>query len=172
MNRLLKSLHALSNAMFSVQKIVLLALVLAMVVINIAQIAGRYLFNFSIPWSEETSVVLFIVIIMLGGNIAVRNDSEIRIAFLSFKSAKANAILGLVIDIVSLITIALFTISAAMLVEHAFKFRQVISSLQLSYAYVFLVLPIGFTMIGLDKIVKIVEKIALIMGAGTRGEKL
>lgn len=152
-------MERISSRIYSLQKMILLILVSAITLINIAQITGRYVFHFSLPWSEQVSVLLFIIIIMLGGSIAVRTDSEIKIAFFNFKSVIAQHLLAILVDVVSFVTVIFFVYSSVSFFQHALKFKQVISSVQISYAYVFIFLPIGFILIGLEKLFNIIRKI-------------
>ena len=66
MVKVLSILNKLDNAIFVVQKILILIGVIAMVVINGAQVFCRYVIHSSLAWSEQTSVLLFFILIMLG----------------------------------------------------------------------------------------------------------
>jgi TRAP-type C4-dicarboxylate transport system permease small subunit len=130
--------------------VILLLIVVTLVIVNNAQVAGRYVFNFSLPWSEQLSVVLFIFIMVLGGNLAIKTDDEIRIDLRFTDPAKQN-ILSMVRDIISLLVLIVLLCSSVFLILHSFKFRQVISSMQLPYSVVFIVMAVGFAMMIFDK---------------------
>jgi C4-dicarboxylate transporter DctQ subunit len=115
--------------------------------INIAQITGRYLFFYSIPWSEQLSVVIFILIIFFGQNLATRSDNEIRIDVIPVTNASVYRIMLIVSDLACLVTLVLLFASSILLVQNAMRFSQVISSLHLPYLYVFCVIPLGFFLI-------------------------
>lgn len=169
MDHFLKQLNRITDSIFSFQKWFLLLLVSLMTIINVAQVIGRYVFHFSIPWSEQVSVILFIYIIMIGANIAVKTDTEIKIAILNFKDRKKQAILGIIIDIFSIGAVIFFMISAIGLVMHSLHFKQVVSSIQLNYVFVFLILPIGFLLIVMDKFVNLLRKIVFVLDHGKGG---
>lgn len=152
-------MERISNWLYNLQKLVLLILVTVITVINMAQITGRYVFHFSLPWSEQLSVLLFIVIIMLGGSISIRSNSEIRIAFFNFKNAVAQKCLDLLVDLISFATIIFFITSSVAFFKHSLRFKQVVSSMQISYSYVFIFLIIGFSLMGLEKLFSIVRNI-------------
>ncbi len=152
-------LGRISDALYAVQKIVLLFLVSVITVINIAQIAGRYVFHFSLPWSEQLSVLLFIVIIMLGGSLSIRTNSEIRIAFFNFKSRIAQSYMAAAVDLVSFVTIIFFVNSSISFFKHSLRFKQVVSSLQISYSYIFAFLIIGFVLMGMEKLFNLIRTI-------------
>ncbi len=154
-----QTLERISNGIYSLQKGALLFLVSAITLINLAQIAGRYLFHFSLPWSEQLSVLLFIVIIMLGGSIAIRNDSEIKIAILKFKNPRTQQYFSIAVDLISLITIIFFVYASVGFFTHSLKYRQLVSSMQISYSYVFFFLPAGFALMGVEKLFHLIRKI-------------
>jgi len=150
MKQILNGYKKLERVLFSAQKVLLLIMVVVIVGINVAQVAGRYLFHFSLPWSEQLSIVLFIGLILLGGNLAVKTDSEIKID-LRFKDPAKQRVLDVVRDVFSLVAMIIFFISSIMMVRHALTYMQIISSLKLNYAYVFMVMPVGFGLMILDK---------------------
>ena len=105
MVKVLSILNKLDNAIFVVQKILILIGVIAMVVINGAQVFCRYVIHSSLAWSEQTSVLLFFILIMLGANLAVKTDTETKIDILRFKNDKANATLHLITDVLSVVAV-------------------------------------------------------------------
>ena len=61
---------------------VAIVLLLAMVSLIFVQILGRYVFNYSISWSEESASFAQIWLVMLGSGIAMRNRRHVGIDFL------------------------------------------------------------------------------------------
>ena len=59
--------------------VVLVALLTAMIGLIMFQILGRYVFNYSISWSEEAAIFVQIWIVMLGAGLAMRNRHHIGI---------------------------------------------------------------------------------------------
>lgn len=158
-----------------VQKAVLIVLCIAITAINISQVAGRYLFSYSIPWSEQLSVVLFIFVIFFGQNLVTKQDGEIRIEIFGFnkKIEKKALILA---DLICLTTVAILFVSSVRLVLHASRFPQVISSLQLPYFYVFSSMCLGFFLIFVFRLAVFIRRLirdpetagpAVIYDAGT-----
>ena len=85
MKGLLKVLEKVDHWIEIGQKILIALGVLAMVVINGAQVFCRFVLHSSIPWSEQISVMLFFILIMLGGNLAIRSDTETKIEVIRLK---------------------------------------------------------------------------------------
>ncbi len=155
--KLLAWLEKIDAAIYKAQKWLLVLLCIAITAINIAQITGRYVFFASIPWSEQLSVVLFLLIIFLGQNLATKADGEIRVDLFAHMPALRRRFL-LVADALCLFTVAVFFVSSIYLVIHASQFRQVISSMQLPYVYVFCMMPLGFGLIFLARLTVLLKR--------------
>lgn len=163
----------MDSLFFGIQRWLLIFLCIAITAVNIAQVAGRYLFFYSIPWSEQLSVVLFILIIFLGQNLATKADNEIRIELFLFCSQKTQRAILVCADVLCLFTAGVLFVSSIMMVMHASMFPQVISSLQLPYFYVFSVMPIGFFLIFFSRLGVMLRRIFPLPGeAAPRSEEL
>ena len=119
MGKIIRILSKISDTLYKVQFILLEVTVAVLVIINALQVAGRYFFRYSLPWSEQLSLVLFLVLIMLGGSLAMRTDTEIKITLVHLKNERVNVIMAAVMDFVSLITIVLLLISSMLLTRQA-----------------------------------------------------
>jgi TRAP-type C4-dicarboxylate transport system permease small subunit len=73
-----RSLAALRYAVNGVAIILLCA----MIVLILLQILGRYVFNYSISWSEEAAIFVQVWLVMLGTGIAMRNRNHVGIDIL------------------------------------------------------------------------------------------
>jgi len=143
-----------------VQKILLILLSSVMTIVVLAQIAGRFIFKYSLPWSEELSVILFIVIIFWGANIAIKTDSEIAIEVLKFQNPKKALIHWAVKDIFSLICIALLIISAVIAISESTVRPRAVASMQwFKYTYIYMLMFIGLIFILFDKLVRFMHHI-------------
>jgi TRAP-type C4-dicarboxylate transport system permease small subunit len=133
----------------------LMILCTVITVINIVQVAGRYLFFYSIPWSETLSIVLFLMIVFLGQSIVTGKDGEIRIEL--FLNKKLQLIAS---DVICIATVCFLFISSCYLISHAAKFPQIIPSLYLPYYYVFWMMPVGFGLIIFSRICVLLKRFA------------
>jgi len=131
-------------------------LLIIMIALIFAQVLTRYVFDYSIPWSEELTRYLFVWMIFLSLNITIRDNLPIRIDIVDqFLSEKNKRMLDVFVRMLSIITFVVFTYSAYM-----FTLRGVLSTspalgLPLYLAYV--AMPIGF-------ILSIVATIYLLLG--------
>jgi len=63
-------------------EVIAIMLLAAMILLIMTQILGRYVFNFSIAWSEELAVFAQIWLVMLGAGITMRRRQHVGIDFL------------------------------------------------------------------------------------------
>lgn len=159
MGKIIRILSKISDTLYKIQFILLEVTVAVLVIINALQVAGRYFFRYSLPWSEQLSLVLFLVLIMLGGSLAMRTDTEIKITLVHLKNERVNVIMAAVMDFVSLITIVLLLISSMLLTRQALQLKQVISSMNLNYAYVYSIVVLGFLMMGFEKLINLLKHV-------------
>jgi len=160
MERIIDLLKNVSKWIYKIQKILLEISVGVLIIINALQVAGRYFFKYSLPWSEQLSVVLFIVLIMLGGSLSIRTNTEIRISLLHFRNERKNLLVASIIDFFSFVTICALLISSILLTKQARELKQIISSLNLDYFYVYCVLILGFAIMGFEKGICLLDHIA------------
>ena len=74
MNNLYSFLVTFSNALFKVQKIVLLVAVFIVVTVNFANVCLRYMASYSLNYCEMLSVVLFMFMVLIGANMLLVCD--------------------------------------------------------------------------------------------------
>ena len=167
MLKLLSVMKKISDFLYKIQKVLILVGVFALVAINGAQVYCRYVSHASLGWSEQVSVLLFFIMIMLGANLAVKSNSETKIDIVQFKDEKADAALRIVTDILCVGVLIVFILSSLALLKHAKRFHQYLSSIHLDYFYIYIWLLIGFSLVTLDKFVNILKNICCVMGIDT-----
>jgi len=148
----------------SMVKILIAIILTAMFVISMAQIIGRFVFFYSLPWSEELSVYLFLWLIFLAASISIKEGNEIRIDLINFKDEKKNEFLMLFRNIAALAVILVFLVSSFTLTQNAFTYAQLSSSLRISMGFIYLAMPIGFILMGLETFLNIINNINKIRG--------
>lgn len=166
MKSLLKCLEKINGFTFLVEKWLLITAVVCMVVINFVQVLCRYIFHYSIPWSEQTSVVLFMFMVLIGGNLAMKDDGEIKIEIIKFKNPIKDAGFRLIADIIALITIGILFVSAVLIMNQGRMHPQVLSAIPLKYYHLYLIMVAGFGLMFIEKMTNIVKKIVFLMNSG------
>lgn len=129
--------------------VVLVCLLAAMIGLILFQILGRYVFNYSISWSEEAAIFVQVWIVMLGAGLAMRNRNHIGIDLVV---ARLPRTLRLVLKSTSFLLSAWFLI---VLVAGSFgliSLGMIIKStaLQIPMAIPYAALPIGMTYLLLE----------------------
>lgn len=169
MYRLLSVLNKIDSFLYQIQKVLMLIGVAVMVVINGAQVFCRYVLHSSLSWSEQVSVLLFFILIMLGGNLSVKTDGETKIDILKFKNEKANILLRVVTDLICVVTLVVLIASGIALLGHASKFPQYLSSIHLDYFYIYIWLLVGFFLVLFDKIINLLKSACRLKGIDISG---
>jgi C4-dicarboxylate transporter DctQ subunit len=108
------------------------------------QILGRYVFNYSISWSEEAATFVQVWLVMLGAGLAMRNRNHVGIDLLLVRFpvivqqvAKSAAFLLSAWFLVVVITGSMSLIAIGMIVKSA--------ALRLPMAVPYFALPIGMS---------------------------
>lgn len=156
-------LEKVSSSIYALEKWILIISIVVMVSINFIQVVSRYLFKSSFPWCEQLSVVLFMLMILLGGNIAIKTDSEIKIEVIKFKNKKKDQIYRLFSDIIGIFTIVCLLIGSVNLVKQSMVYSQALATLPLKYYHLYLLLVIGFSLMLLDKVIYFLKRIESII---------
>ena len=131
-------------ALRKIVDIVAIILLCAMIGLILFQILGRYVFNYSISWSEETAIFSQVWLVMLGAGIAMRNRNHVGVDVLIARCpiwvqriAKATSfLLGAWLMIV-IITGSFSLIAIGMIVKSA--------ALQIPLAIPYIALPVGMS---------------------------
>ncbi|ARE86453.1 2,3-diketo-L-gulonate TRAP transporter small permease protein YiaM [Clostridium formicaceticum] len=125
-------------------------------VVILLQTVTRYVFFYSLPWSEELSRYLFVWMIMLGINIGIRDDMQVRIDIIDkvFKG-RGKIVLAVFQQLVSLIVSAVFFYSSFNFI--AIGARQLSPAMQIPMRYIYLCLPVGLGIAMLEILRKLVS---------------
>ena len=70
----------------------LLLAVVVVVAVNFINVILRYIINSGLAYCETLSICLFMFMVVIGANIAVKTDGEIKIEIIRFKSPRKDAI--------------------------------------------------------------------------------
>lgn len=155
-------MQALDRVNGVIQKIlqgILGVICMVLLVVNVAQITGRYVFFYSLPWSEELSTYLFIWVIFLGMHLLVREDAELRIDALASKNKKRQLILDSARDVISLVTIGVFFVSCILMIQNAVAFPRRAASFPVNTYIIYSVMPVGYALIFFQKLTNLIRRL-------------
>jgi TRAP-type C4-dicarboxylate transport system permease small subunit len=123
---------------------ILISLLCVLIFLIMFQIMGRYVFNYSISWSEEAATFVQVWLVMLGAGLAMRNRNHVGIDLLVVrfpviiqKVAKSAAFLLGAWFLLVVITGSMSLIAIGMIVKSA--------ALRLPMAVPYFALPIGMS---------------------------
>jgi TRAP-type C4-dicarboxylate transport system permease small subunit len=109
MEYLLRAVHAL----LAVMRIVAGILLICSVVINFANIIGRYFFAVSIPWAEEIMLFLMVGCVFLGTGVVSWSNRQIRMdVIVAMLPTKLRQAIELLVDLTFIATAILLVIFA------------------------------------------------------------
>lgn len=162
MQKLNQTLEKFSNAIYMVQKWILILTAAVVTGVNFINVIMRYIFKSSISCCENLSLALFMLMILIGGNIAVKSDSEIKIEIFRFKDKKKENCFKLIADICSIVALCCLLIGSCGLVSHSAKFAQGIPTLPITYFHLYCMLIIGSVLMLLDHIIVFLKRIEAI----------
>lgn len=170
MDSLYRLCLTLSNQLFRLQKILLLIAVVIVVTVNFANVCLRYLASYSLNFCETLSVVLFMFMVLLGANLAVKRDGEIKIEIFKFQNPVWDARFKLLADVISIVTIALCLYGLYNTLLAVTKNPQRLTPLPLYTYHVYYVMSAGFFLVLLDHVLLILRHLMQALGRQTPKE--
>ncbi len=169
MKKVYEGLIKVSDAIFLVEKWLLLVAVVVAVGVNFINVCLRYLLNSGLSYCEMLSIVLFMFMVVIGGNIAVKTDGEIKIEIIRFKTPKADAAFRLVSDVIVVAAIIFSMIGLFGTVQSVLVNQQKVTPLPIYTYHIYIVMAVGFFMILLDHIIILLKHLLIICGNEVEG---
>ncbi|MGF1698516.1 TRAP transporter small permease [Vibrio lamellibrachiae] len=150
----------------SIEEIITVPLMAALLVVLTWQIVTRWLFNAPSLWSEELARVLFMYMVLIGGALAIKTESHVNITFFSdMLPRKVRLALVLTLELAVLISIFAIIYLGYQHVQRTAFFELItlgVSASWLNYSLpvggVFMVLRQTQKLIGIVKEFKVVEQ--------------
>ncbi|MVW73924.1 TRAP transporter small permease [Pseudomonas xionganensis] len=130
---------------------ILASAILLMALNSVANVFGRYLFNQSLYFSEELNQFLIIFVTFVGCSYAARHNRHISMsAFIEQLTGKPAAASLLLIHLLTAALLCWLTWASIGYVQSAARVGRASSALQLPLHYIYLVIPLGLGMSGLQ----------------------
>ncbi|QLC73217.1 TRAP transporter small permease [Pseudomonas sp. LPB0260] len=144
-------LHKLDWLLEKLEAFILASAILLMALNSVGNVFGRYLFNQSIYFSEELNQFLIIFVTFVGCSYAARHSRHISMsAFVEQLTGKPAAASLLLINLLTAALMLWLTWAAVGYVESAARVGRASSALQMPLHYIYLVIPLGLGMTGLQ----------------------
>lgn len=124
-----------------VEVLVILGAAVIVTIVTI-EVVLRYIFGLSLIFTEELSRYLMVWVVFLGGAIAVRDGSHIRINVLAKRlSAKTRRLVDLVAHTLTVIFLIVVTIEGVKILPR--QLYQMCITIDISLFYFYLAIPVG-----------------------------
>lgn len=113
-----------------------------MLILAIAQILFRYVFNISVPWTEEVARWVFVWQIFLGSSLMLREQGHLKITMVrDMLPGKVQKVVDLVMSLLGLIFIIGIFFGSLQMIESVENVTA--GSFNLSVKYMYLAMPIS-----------------------------
>lgn len=157
----MKNILAKVNSLTAkIEKVILALSIMLMMINTTANALGRYIFNQSIYFSEELNQFLMVSVTFIGLAYAVRNGRNIRMtAIYDSLSHKKKKVLMIIIAICTSFLMFLLAYEALQYVLQLKGMNRQSPALQIEMYLVYMIVPIGFFMAGLQFFIRFVQNL-------------
>ncbi len=144
-------LHKLDWLLEKLEAFILSGSILLMALNSVGNVFGRYLFNQSLYFSEELNQFLIIFVTFIGCSYAARQNRHISMsAFIEQLTGKPAAASLLLINLLTAALLFWLTWASVGYVQSAARIGRASSALQVPLHYIYLLIPLGLGMSGLQ----------------------
>jgi TRAP-type C4-dicarboxylate transport system permease small subunit len=144
-------LHKLDWLLEKLEAFILAGSIMLMALNSVGNVFGRYLFNQSLYFSEELNQFLIIFVTFIGCSYAARQNRHISMsAFVEQLTGKPAAASMLLINLLTAILLLWLTWASIGYVQSAARIGRASSALQVPLHYIYLMIPLGLGMSGLQ----------------------
>lgn len=139
---------------------VLVAVALAVfTTVVIAEVIARYALNAPIFWSNEVATYLFIYAVFLGGSVALKRGELMDVRFIRERCPpRMQWLMSLLSHLLILGFSLVGTIYSGVLILTSFRTGTVSPALEIPMLYVYLPIPLGFTLMGLFSLSNLLQE--------------
>lgn len=132
--------------------------VVAIGALLIIQVASRYLFHFPYSWPEETACFIFTWLTCLGVPSAYEKNQLFKITIFKEKlfHISFQKVLGIITNIIVLLCLIVMVTKGVNAVRLGANRKT--ASLRIPYSYIYSALPVGFSLLSINVIKKILNK--------------
>lgn len=155
----MKSILALHGVLQRIINWIIGASLMILLTVILAQTFFRYIIFYSLPWSEELSRYLFVLMILLGINIGITRDNFVRIDMIDGFLPKAfKPVMEVFRELLALFVACMFAYSTLPLMRIA-KFQRS-PAMQIHMDWMYLILFVGFVLAVLSIVLKLIARFA------------
>jgi len=156
-NPLFKAVDIADMAISKIEAFMLIIGVIGMTVVTIAAVVTRFVFNDALTVTDELNMIFIVIVTFAGLSYAARNGRHIRMS--AIYDALPTPVRKVVMIIIALIT-GLFMFALAyysyLYIVDVYKSGRILPALGIPVFYIYLWVPIGFTITGLQYIFTVI----------------
>ncbi len=143
-----------------VEDIISTLLLMALVVVCMAQVIMRLFFNTSLPWAEEMSRYIFIFMVYLAGSICTREHDHIRVEILTDRLPPSiRKWVLLFADCIFLYILVMVTYHSFILAANGIRDKITSAAMQIHLGYMYLIIPICFGLMSFHLMLDMIRQI-------------
>jgi TRAP-type C4-dicarboxylate transport system permease small subunit len=151
---MVKAVLTLYRGIMKLVTFLLILVSVLMTVVVTSNVLSRYIFGYSIAWSEESARFMFIWLVLLGSIVACDHDRHVHLNWLTDTvGGKGGLAMQIAAKIIMLSALAFLFRGGLTLFFQNLDWRT--PALNIPYAWVYLVAPISFGMMFLQTAVKL-----------------
>jgi C4-dicarboxylate transporter, DctQ subunit len=150
-NLLLKTIDFIDGLLSRFEGVMLALGVIAMTVNTIAAVISRYVFNSAITFTDELNMIFIVVVTFAGLSYAARNGRHIRMSAI-YDAMPATTRKAMMIGMTSITSAFMFFLSfySYNYIVEVYQSGRILPALGLPVFYIYLWVPIGFFVTGLQ----------------------
>lgn len=150
-NPLLKTIDFIDGLLSRFEGVMLALGVIAMTVNTIAAVISRYVFNSAITFTDELNMIFIVVVTFAGLSYAARNGRHIRMSAI-YDAMPAKIRKALMVGMTAVTSAFMFFLSfySYYYIVEVYQSGRILPALGLPVFYIYLWVPIGFVVTGLQ----------------------
>ncbi|WP_320033478.1 TRAP transporter small permease [Halarcobacter sp.] len=150
-NPFIKALDIFDNILGKFEGLMLAAGVIAMAVTTIAAVISRFIFNDALTVTDELNMIFIVIVTFAGLSYAARNGRHIRMsAIYDAMPTKQRKIAMIFISLITSIFMFILAKYSYGYIIEVYESGRILPALGIPVFYVYLWVPIGFTVTGLQ----------------------
>lgn len=159
-NPILKTLNFVDTLISKFEGVMLAVGVIAMTVNTIAAVISRFVFNSAITFTDELNMIFIVVVTYAGLSYAARNGRHIRMSAI-YDAMPAKTRKALMILMASVTSVFMFFLSfySYTYIFEVYQSGRILPALGLPVFYIYLWVPIGFVVTGLQYAFTVVKNL-------------
>jgi len=146
-----------ARALVAVLRVVAGVLLVASVLLNFANVVGRYFFSASIFWAEEVMLFLMVGCVFLGNGVVAWSGRQLRMdVIVGMMPARAQKVLDLLSELVFIAAALAVVAFGWPVIRDLYNFDQRSQSAELPMVIPQVMIPIGLTLMAILVIIRLV----------------